>query len=82
MNKEQDQNFIKDKIFSINDKNIHFYANGKLLITTENETTYGEYNFLIKDNRCYLKTNPSLIDNLTEITFDIIINESIILIND
>ena len=79
MTKQQAVNLIKNKRITLGDRTFHFENDGSLLITSENEPIYGEYSFIIKDKRCYLKTAPPIIGTLGEITFDIILNETIIL---
>lgn len=78
---EQAQSLIRDKRITLSGKTFHFEKNGRLLVASENEPLNGYYNFIIKNERCYLKTNPPLIGDSGEITFDIILGEKIILLD-
>jgi hypothetical protein len=82
MTTQQAVNLIKNKRITLGDRTFHFENDGSLLITSENEPIYGVYNFIVKDKRCYLKTNPPIIGTLKEITFDIILNETIFLLDE
>ena len=73
---------IRNKVIEFDNKFYRFEYGGKLTIIDGVLSTEGFYSLIQKGKRYFLVTEPEIIKGNKEIPIDLLLNSSIVLIND
>ena len=68
-------------MFEIDGNYYHFQHGGKLLVTSVTPPVEGFYSVFQRENRCYLQTDPEIIEGKKELPLDLVLGERFVLLD-
>ncbi len=73
---------LRDKAIEYDSKHYRFENGGRLTIIDGDSSIEGTYNLVKKGERYFLVTDPEIIKGKKELPVDLLLNDSIILVNE